>query len=141
MLHIIWDTSIPLGTHVSSRKCSLAGGETHVPEMGHSMGLHLYWVANYLPRANPVERKLCDLKQKLAIMLQSLHMTWGSHLSSICWAMNSVPSSITRFSPILLTFGREPRQPWNSVVNLNVFCHFPSFIRTCQYRYFCEKSP
>ena len=94
------------------------------------MGLHLQWVANYLPRANPVERKHHDLKQKLAIMVQSLHITWDSHLASIRWAMNSVPSSITGFSPILLTFGREPRQPRDSVIDFNVFCHDPTFIRT-----------
>ena len=63
-------------------------------------------------------------------MVEGCHNTWDLHLPAIRWAMNSTPSSVTGFSPILLTFGRQPRQPRDSVADFQVFCHDPTFVRT-----------
>ena len=84
---------------------------TVIKQLAQSMNIQLQWVANYLPRANPVERKHRDLKQKIAMAVMDLHLTWDLHIPAIRWSMNSTPSSVMAFSPILLTFGREPRQP------------------------------
>ena len=101
-----------------------------VQQLAQSTNIHLQWVANYIPRANPIERKHRDLKQKVAILVQECHKTWDIHLPSIRWSINSTPSSMTGYTPILLTFGRDPRQPRDSILDFHVFCHDPSFVRT-----------
>ena len=69
-------------------------------QVAASMQIHFQYVATWLPRVNPVERKHRDLKPKLAIAVQDLHTEWDIHLTAIRWSMNSTPSSITGFSPI-----------------------------------------
>lgn len=60
----------------------------------------------YHPEANTLERKIRDLKVRLAVMVEGRHQKRGDALSTIRFAMNSEqdlrPSS---------SFGRELRSP------------------------------
>ena len=85
-------------------------------QVAESMGTNLQYIARYHPQANPVERKHRDLKQKLAMTVDFRHDTWDNHLDSIIWSMNTTPSTVTGFSPAFLTFGRELRQPHDSIL-------------------------
>ena len=44
--------------------------------------------------------------------------------------MNTTPSTVTGFSPAFLTIGRELRQPQDSILAFQAFCHDPLFKRT-----------
>ena len=108
-------------------------------QVAESMGITLQYIARYHPQANPVERKHRDLKQKLAMAVDFRHDTWDNHLDPIRWSMNTTPSTVTGFSPVFLTFGRELRQPHDSVLAFQAFCHDPFFKRTSVSLFFCKK--
>ncbi|KAF4514208.1 UNVERIFIED_CONTAM: hypothetical protein B566_EDAN019430, partial [Ephemera danica] len=64
----------------------------------------------YRPQGNPTERINRTVKQCIKSYVDS-HRDWDQHLSAIAFAIRSIPSDTTGFSPAALTFGRELSNP------------------------------
>lgn len=80
-------------------------------QLTYCLNIRHGFIPVYHPETNPVERRNRDLKTQLAILVEGDHTCWVDKLPSIRFAMNSVQSSATGFSPAYLTFGRELRTP------------------------------
>lgn len=81
--------------------------------LGHCLQIEQTFTPAYHPAANPVERKNRDLKTQLAIQLGNQHSDWPSKLPAIRFAMNTVFTQATGYTPAYLTFGRELRTPFD----------------------------
>ncbi|KAG6464946.1 hypothetical protein O3G_MSEX014832 [Manduca sexta] len=89
-----------------------------VQQVCHTFGITQSLTPRYHPQANPVERKNRDLKPQLSILVRRDHKVWDTHLAAIRFAMNSVITSSTGYSPAYLTFGREIRAPADAVTDM-----------------------
>ncbi|GFX98761.1 transposon Tf2-9 polyprotein [Trichonephila clavipes] len=63
----------------------------------------------YHPQANPLERKNCDLKPRLAILVGEEHLAWEDKLPRIHFAMNTSVCDTTGHMASYLQFGRQLR--------------------------------
>ncbi|KAL0893865.1 hypothetical protein ABMA27_013975 [Loxostege sticticalis] len=96
----------------------------------HTFGITQSLSPVYHPQANPVERKNRDLKPQLAILVGKDHNTWDVHLPAIRFAMNSVVTSSTGYSPAYLTFGREMRAPADVISDMRAIVESDNAITT-----------
>ena len=65
----------------------------------------------YHPQSNLSERINRTLKPILALLAHNDSKSWDLKLPQIAFALRTVPSESTGFSPAFLMFGRHPRQP------------------------------
>ncbi|XP_018318431.1 uncharacterized protein K02A2.6-like [Agrilus planipennis] len=82
----------------------------------------------YHPSANMVERKNRDLKTQLSILVGQNHQNWPEKLPSIRFALNTARCQSTGYSAAYLTFGREPRTPYEIVHDFRTIARNENFI-------------
>lgn len=69
-------------------------------------GVKISFTANYLPRADPVERYNRVIKTMIASYVKD-HRKWDEHLAALACAIRTCKSEVTGFSAYYVNFGRE----------------------------------
>lgn len=80
---------------------------TAVKEFCQRYNIALHTLPFYFPSANKTERVNLVLKTALSMWARENHREWSKHLPFVVFAMRSVVSESTGFTPNKLMFGRE----------------------------------
>lgn len=80
-------------------------------DLAREWQIKLEFTAPYSPQSNPTERYNRVLKTMIAQYVKDDHRTWDQNLAEFRFAMNSAVHDSTKFSPAMITLGRELRLP------------------------------
>ena len=97
-IHVISDNGVQFFSDVFTQLCEL-------------LAITHQQTPLYHPQSNLSERINRTLKPTLALLVQNDSKSWDLKLPEIAFALRTVPSESTGFSPAFLMFGRYPRQP------------------------------
>jgi hypothetical protein len=80
------------------------------------LGISPRKVVAYRPQGNPTEKANRTIKECITVYAEQ-HRDWDKNMPSISFALRTSPNETTKYSPAMLTFGRELRSPFVSPQN------------------------